>query len=110
MSDLSAIFDSAADAVTAILVALIGIGVVGTRARVKRVQAQVENDHSTNMREEADERHKENASALQWLVNTVKTVVRDIGGLRQDIRDLRADITHERGRIDDLEDTINPKE
>lgn len=110
MSDVPALFDSALDAVSAITVALIAAGMLGVRSRVKRVQAQVENDHTTNMREEADERHQENSRALRWLVATVQTVVRDIGGIRQDLRDLRAEVRHERDRIDDLEDTINPKE
>lgn len=94
----------------AILVALIGAGVLSTRRSVKRVQAQVENDHTTNMREEQDERHAENTRALSWLVGTVNNLVRDIGGIRQDLRDLRADVRHERDRIDVLEDTITPKE
>lgn len=110
MTDLSALVDSGLDAISAIAVALIAAGVLGVRSRVKRVQAQVENDHTTNMREEADERHQENSRALRWLVATVQTVVRDIGGLRQDLRDLRGEVRHERDRIDDLEDTINPKE
>ena len=110
MNDIPALFDSALDAASAVAVALIAAGVLSTRRRVKRVQAQVENDHSTNMREEADERHAENASALHWLIGTVKTLVRDVGGIREDVRDLRADVRHERGRIDDLEDTITPKE
>lgn len=110
MTDLPALVDSALDALSAIAVALIAAGVLGVRARVKRVQDQVENDHTTNMREEADERHAENRVALQWLVGTVKNLVRDIGGIRQDLRDLRSEVRHERVRIDDLEDTINPKE
>ncbi|QOC24404.1 hypothetical protein IC744_14055 [Microbacterium hominis] len=101
MSDLAAVIDSVSEAGTAILVALIGAGVLSTRRRVKRVLSQVENDHSTNLREEADERHNENTT-------TLRTIVRDIGGIRGDIRALRDDLTHERDRIDDLEDTINP--
>lgn len=59
MTDLPAIFDSALEAVSAVAVALIAAGVLGVRRRVKRVQAQVENDHTTNMREENDGRHAE---------------------------------------------------
>lgn len=110
MNDLPALVDSAMEAASAVAVALIAAGVLSTRRRVKRVQAQVENDHTTNMREEQDERHEENSRALHWLVGTVKTLVRDLGGIRQEIRDLRADVRHERDRIDDLEDTITPKE
>lgn len=110
MTDIPALFDSFAESLTAIIVALVGAGVLGIRRRVKRVQAQVENDHTTNLREEQDERHAENSRALHWLVGTVKTLVRDVGGIRQDLRDLRADVRHERDRIDDLEETLNPKE
>lgn len=110
MTDLASMFDSTLEAISAVTVALIAYGVLSTRKRVKRVQAQVENDHTTNMREEADERHQENSTLLRWVVGTMKTVVRDIGGLRQDIRDLRSEVRHERDRIDELEDTINPKE
>lgn len=103
MTDLPALVDSGLDALSAIAVALIAAGVLGVRSRVKSVQAQVENDHTTNMREEQDERHKENSSLL-------RSVVRDIGGIRQDLRDLRSEVRHERDRIDEIEDTINPKE
>lgn len=56
---------------TEILVALIGaaglilVAVVGlrTNGRVKAIQGQVQNDHSTNLREELDERHDE---TRQW--------------------------------------------
>lgn len=52
---------------TEILTALIGAGglilvaVIGLRTsgRVKSIQGQVQNDHSTNLREELDERHDE---------------------------------------------------
>lgn len=70
--------------------------------RVKRVQAQVENDHSTNLREEQDERHAE-------LISNQKHAARDIGGIREEIRGMRKDIRRERERIDDLEDTLDPR-
>lgn len=62
------------------------IGVVGARlARtLSRVRAQVENDHEHNLRDELDARHSESRS---WW----SEIRRDIGGMRQDIRQLRAD-------------------
>lgn len=83
-----------------VLVAILGAKING---RVRAVQGQVQNDHQTNLREELDTRHAETRS---WWRETR----RDIGGIREEIRGLRRDIAHERERIDDLEDTLNPKE
>lgn len=82
-----------------IVLAVLGI----VASRVNRVKAdaaavrdQVQNDHATNMREEADERHRENAGMLRWLVNEVATI--------------RALVGANTSRITTLEDTLNPKE
>ncbi|WP_157156266.1 DUF2746 domain-containing protein [Diaminobutyricimonas sp. LJ205] len=40
------------------------------RQHAKAARAQVENSHSTNLREEADERHDENRRLLMHLVRT----------------------------------------
>lgn len=87
-------------------VALVLVAVVGTvgakiNGRVRAVQGQVQNDHPMNLRDELDSRHKETRG---WWRETR----RDIGGIRQDIRDLRADLARERDRIDDIETTLNP--
>lgn len=66
----------------AVIIAFVGV----LNARIGRVskdsaatRAQVENDHSTNLREEADDRHKETRGLLHGLA-------RDIGGIRQELR------------------------
>jgi len=82
-----------------VLVALIGVFGSKINGRLRAVQGQVQNDHSTNLREELDARHRETRG---WWRETR----RDIGGIREELRGIRADIAHERERIDDIEDTL----
>lgn len=93
----------------AVAVALLGL--VGTAAsiiltalvngKLKRVRAQVENDHArdptktTNLREDLDEKHDELLTMLR----------RDVGGIRQDIRQLREDLSRTDDRVHELETT-----
>jgi len=85
-----------------VLVAL--IGVLGTKinGRLRAVQGQVQNDHPTNLREELDERH---AETRQWFWALWR---------RQDRQDAAIDklfrlVRDEHDRLDELEDTFNPK-
>lgn len=55
-----------------------------TSRRVKVIQGQVQNSHSTNLREELDERHTETRS-------TLGDIRKDIGGLRSEMRAERAE-------------------
>lgn len=66
--------------------ALITVAVinVGLRRRVKSIQGQVQNDHSTNLREELDDRHGE---TREWFTD----LRRDVGGIRADLRGIRSD-------------------
>lgn len=85
--------------------------IVANRARQhsKATRAQVENDHSTNLREEGDERHAENTGLLRDLLERISGVKSDIRGLRRDIGRLAdADRTHEE-RIHELERTHPPR-
>ena len=76
---------------TEVLVAAIGalglvlVAVINTRTnrRVKAIQRQVQNDHTTNLREELDDRHDEIG---EWL----REVRRDIGGMREELRGVRS--------------------
>ena len=57
------------------------VGVVGGMLNTKlgRVRAQVENEHSTNLREELDHRHDETRRWFAWLatrLDQVENVVR----------------------------------
>lgn len=94
------------DAVAVALVGLVGtvVSIVLTarvNGKVKRVRDQVENDHAadpsktTNLREDMDEKHDVIVSILR----------RDVGGIRQDIRQLREDLSDTNGRVHDLETT-----
>ncbi|QMU97857.1 hypothetical protein FVO59_12045 [Microbacterium esteraromaticum] len=67
------------------------------RTNSAAARVQVENDHSTNMREENDERHRETKRWIDDLRATFtgeirvlrKEVGADIGGIRQELRDDR---------------------
>jgi len=73
-----------------------------TRRHARATRAQVENNHSTNMREEGDTRHAQ-------LLGELTGVKSDLRGLRRDqSRSLDMIIKHEE-RLDDLEQT-HPKE
>lgn len=103
MTDIPALFDSFADSLTAIVVALIGAGILGIRRRVKRVQTQVENDHSTNLREELDRRHAETRSWFDLITRRLVNGDERMGRIEEILQ------RHDRA-LDDLEDTINPKD
>lgn len=73
---------------------------------VKDVKHEVKNDHSTNFRVESDNRHEETLKIL----NDVR---RDIGGIRQELRDDRRsvsdrfDVVH--GALSEHSERINKK-
>jgi len=54
---------------------------VGRDARAARVQ--VENNHSTNMREEGDERHVENSTKLDTILEEIKSLRGSVSRLWQ---------------------------
>lgn len=92
-----------------VVVALIGLAgtvvsiilTARVNGKVKRVRDQVENDHAadpnktTNLREDMDEKHDVIVTMLR----------RDVGGMREDIRQIRADISATNGRVHELENT-----
>lgn len=98
-----------------VLAALVIVGLVLWRfgasiaARMKAVQEQVANDHKKPdgepllLRDDLDEKHDENARKLDRALSLLGTVQRDVAFLMR-----RAIETED--RIDDLEDTITPKE
>lgn len=69
--------------------------------KVKRVSNQVENDHAadpsktTNLREDIDEKHDVIVGMLR----------RDVGGIREDIRQIRVEMSETNGRVHTLETT-----
>lgn len=90
----------AGQAITLALLGLLGswVGKVKKDAAEARTNSaaarvQVENDHDTNLREENDSRHAETKRWMEDLRRTVtgqfKSVQRDIGGIRQELRDDR---------------------
>jgi uncharacterized protein YoxC len=114
MSDgvLIAIIGAAASVVATLISATLGVVVVVMSRRVRTIRDQVENDHATdpgkttNLREDMDDKHNVLMDLVRPLVSTVRNLVRDIGGMREDMRQLRRDLSHTSHRVDDLEATI----
>jgi UPF0716 family protein affecting phage T7 exclusion len=102
-----------------VLIALIAAGpgmvtsVIGavSLVKVRRIRQdtaatrdQVENNHDTNLREEADSRHEENKSTLGRLERGFSAFRREV---REEFKALRGDDRDQRDRIHDLEKTID---
>jgi hypothetical protein len=69
-----------------------------TAATVGRVRHHVENDHGDrNLREELDERE---------VMRAMRSTQRDVGGLRQDVRQLRSDDQALDQRMQRVESTV----
>lgn len=96
------VLDSVIDAATAIVVALIGVGIISTRHRVKRVQEQVQNSHTTNLREELDLRHGETRAWFAYLKTRHDAVDGRMDSLERIVKQHHDD-------LDRLEDTVNPR-
>lgn len=73
---------------------------VGKDAKAARVQ--VENGHTTNLREEGDERHEQNAGKLD-------TILEEIHLLRGSVRRLWRRSDEHTDQINDLEQTQDPR-
>lgn len=90
--------------------------VVQMRSDVAVVRNEVKNDHDTNLRDENDERHDVVIKQLDQILTVQRaqaqalhSMDRGLGGVRDDVRQLRHDLEDERDRIRRLEDT-RPKE
>lgn len=70
--------------------------------RLRAIQAQVQNDHTTNLREELDTRHNETRSWFNLIVSRLAA-----GDDRFDRID--AAIARLDSEVDALEDTVNPR-
>lgn len=78
-----------------------------TAATVGRVRHHVENDHGDrNLREELDERDKAAQERHAEVMRAMHSTQRDVGGLRQDIRQLRSDDQALDKRMQRVESTV----
>lgn len=75
------------------------------KSDTKQTLNQVQNSHTTNLREEGDERHGELVALVTTVLNVQKAQAADIGGIRSELRDLRKDDAGQRDRLLDLEKT-----
>ena len=113
-----------ATVIAALITFLIGpavIAILGARltrkvnhlsADTKATRHQVENSHSTNLRDDQDDKHAELVELVKAVIGAQKSQGAEIGGVREELRgvrrdvsDLRGELGVERERIRDLEDT-----
>jgi len=87
----------------AILAAILSRKIKHIRSDTAQTLDQVKNSHTTNLREEGDERHNELVALVSAVINTQATQGYDIGGIRSELRTLRDDDGEQRKRILDLE-------
>lgn len=92
-------------AMQAVAVALVYVGYRGTRKRTDAIKYEITNDHEQPLREDMDDKHTVVVRLLNSFGGTLRTAVRDIGGIREDVRQLRKDLSHTDERVDDLERT-----
>lgn len=71
------------------------------RQHAKAARTQVENNHSTNLREEGDERHAQNTTTLEAIQSDIRGIRRDVGRL--------TDRSHKHeDRIDEIDERTRP--
>ena len=72
-----------------------------------RVRHHVENDHGDrNLREELDERNRQAQDRHDEVMRAMRSTQRDVGGLRQDVRQLRSDDQALDQRMQRVESTV----
>lgn len=90
-----------------VLVSALGlVGYKRLRRRTDATRHEITNDHDTPLREDMDRKHGE---VVRILLSQQAETRRDIGGIREEIRGLRNDDARLDRRIDDVEDTLNPR-
>jgi hypothetical protein len=90
MSDdvFKALILTAGTVITALL-GYLGIITTATRRHARAARDQVQNSHPTNLRDDLDEK-------FRGLTSLVTTAVRDIGGIKSDIREVRREAADDR--------------
>lgn len=115
IAQIGAVAVAVVSAIGLILVAIVN----RTRQHTKAVRNQVENDHTTNFRDEQDVRHVELLTKFDGALEAIAGLGRSVGSIRDDLRqvrdelqgereerlELRRDLRAERERISALEDT-----
>lgn len=94
-----------------VLVAVLGtltaaVSVVGPSLR--RIDKQVSNTHTVNLRDDLDEKFAAVHRAIDNIGSDVRGVRRDIGRNTDQIAYVRQRVDSLVDRVDDLEDTVNP--
>ena len=98
--------DAVLVAIIASLPGVLSVVVAGrANHNAKKARYQVENDHTTNLRVESDDRHRDNARALANITRLLARGMQVLAGMREDINYLRGLGHSNRSRIATLEGT-----
>lgn len=90
--------------VSAIIVAIIGVWAIRTgtiRKDVAIIKGEVKNSHSTNLREEQDERHRDQMAALAIINEKLNVLDRRDLARAQDIQQINSEVNDLRGDVQD---------
>lgn len=83
------------------LLSYLGVVATGARRHAKAARHQVQNSHEVNLRDDLDEK-------FEGLADLVKIVIKDQGGMKEDIRLIRREAIADREHIRELEQTRPP--
>lgn len=115
-NDIALALIGAAQAIILALIAAAGIFLGKVNGKVNKVKEdsavtrdQVANDHTTNLREEADERHHENTATLGSIVRKLDTVQQQVAELFSSDINLHRRAQSNADRIWELEHTRPPQ-
>lgn len=89
---------------SAIIVAIIGVWAIRTgkiRKDVAIIKGEVKNSHSTNLREEQDERHRDQMAALAIINEKLNVLDRRDLARAQDIQQINSEVNDLRGDVQD---------
>lgn len=70
------------------------------------VKGEVKNDHKTNLREEADERHNENSTKLDTALRMIATMQESLGRVYDKVEAVETSVGTLAGRVSTIEDTV----
>lgn len=70
------------------------------------VKGEVKNDHKTNLREEADERHTENVGKLDTALRMIASMQENLGRVYDKVEAVEESVGVLAGRVTTIEDTV----
>lgn len=83
-----------------VIAALVG-AVAVILSSLRRTRYEITNDHDDPLRDDMDSKHDQ-------LMSMARHTRRDVAGMREDIRQLRRDLSHTDERVDEIDERTRP--